>query len=292
MNATAELFLDSRCELGEGPSWNGLVSRLFWFDVTNKTLFSATADGVMVDRFIFDEPVTVAGVIDADHLAIATRIGLIRLTLSSDARQVIVPLEPDKPHNRTNDGRISPAGDYWIGTMAMRDPERHATGSLYVVRRGKAQALLTGLKIPNATCFSPDGRTAYFTDSLSFTVRKVALDPATGLPVGEWQDHITVPGPGVPDGAVVDSEGFMWLALYGEGRVVRYTPDGKVDRVVEVPAVNTTCPAFGGPDLKTLYITSARQGLSPEQLEAQPLSGGVFSIRVEVPGQAEHLFKA
>lgn len=291
MNATAELFLDSRCELGEGPGWNPLLKRLFWFDVLNHTLFSATADGTMVDRFTFDEPVTVAGVIDVDHLAIATRVGLIRLTLSTDTREIIVPLEVDKPGNRTNDGRISPAGDYWVGTMAQRDPGNHPTGSLYLVRAGNVQTLLTDVRIPNATCFSPDGRTAYFTDSLSLTVRKIALDPASGLPVGEWQDHIKVPGPGVPDGAVIDSQGFMWLALYGEGRVVRYTPDGKVDQIVEVPAINTTCPAFGGDDLRTLYITSARQGMTSEELEAQPLSGGVFAIRVEVPGQAEHRFK-
>src|SRR5262245_47723338 len=107
MTATAELFLDSRCELGEGPIWNPLLKRLFWFDITNKTLFSSTADGVMVDRFTFDDTASAAGIIDADHLAIATGTGIIKLTLSSNAREPIVALEQNKP-NRTNDGRVSP----------------------------------------------------------------------------------------------------------------------------------------------------------------------------------------
>lgn len=291
MSDIAELFIDSRCELGEGVFWHPLQERLFWFDILNKTLFSATAGGIMVDRFTFDTGVSAAGVIDADTLAIASGAGIYRLELSTDTREIIAPLEADKPGNRSNDGRVDPAGGFWIGTMAMKDPGTNGSGALYQVRGGEVTTLLTGVHIPNATCFAPDGKTAYFTDGVTRTIRKVAIDRDTGLPVGEWQDFAKITDQAEPDGAVVDSAGYVWNAQWNGSRVVRYAPDGSIDRVITVPVSRPTCPAFGGSDLKTLYITSAREGISAEQLEKEPLAGGVFSIRVDVPGQPENLVK-
>src|ERR1700712_5444660 len=141
MSDQAELFIDSRCELGEGALWHPLQERLFWFDILNKTLFSAPAGGIMVDRFTFDTPVTAAGVIDADNLAIASAAGIYRLELSTDTREIIAPLEADKPGNRSNDGRVGPAGGFWVGTMAMKDPGVTPSGSLYQVRGGEVTKL-------------------------------------------------------------------------------------------------------------------------------------------------------
>lgn len=289
MTDTAELFIDSRCELGEGVFWHPLVERLFWFDILNKTLFSATAGGIMVDRFTFEATVTAAGVIDADNLAIASAAGIFRLQLSTDTREILVPLEPDITTTRSNDGRVGPSGAFWIGTMGLKDPGKVAAGALYAVRDGAVTKLLSDIHIPNATCFSPDGRSAYFTDGVTRTIRQVSVDPATGLPNGPWRDFVKVDAPVEPDGAVVDSEGFVWNAHWNGGQVARYSPDGKLDRIVKVPVSRPTCPAFGGKDLKTLYITSAREGLTPEQLAAEPLAGGVFAIEVDVPGLPESL---
>ena len=292
MTDTAELFIDSRCELGEGPFWHPLQERLFWFDILNKTLFSATAGGIMVDRFTFDATVTAAGVIDSDNLAIASAAGLFRLTLSTDTRELLIPLEPDSTATRTNDGRVNPAGGFWVGTMGLKDPGKVAAGSLYQVRGGEVTRLLGDVFIPNGTCFSPDGRTAYFADTKVGTIRKIAIEPETGLPVGDWQPFADASHPGGPDGAVVDAEGFLWSARWGGSCVIRFAPDGRVDRVVNVPVSQPTCPAFGGKDLKTLYVTSAREGMTSEQLAAEPLSGGVFAIEVDVPGLPENLFRA
>jgi len=151
--------------------------------------------------------------------------------------------------------------------------------------------LLPDIHIPNATCFSPDGKTAYFTDGVTGVIRKVSVDPATGLPSGPWQDFVTVDAPIAPDGAVVDSEGFLWNAQWNGGRVVRYAPNGKIDRTVKVPVTRVTCPAFGGKDLKTLYISSAREGLTADELAQQPTAGGVFAIEVDVPGLPESIVK-
>ncbi len=292
MTDTAELFIDSRCELGEGPFWHPLQERLFWFDILNKTLFSATAGGIMVDRFTFDATVTAAGVIDNDNLAVASAAGIFKLTLSTDTRELVTPLEPDSTSTRTNDGRVNQAGGFWIGTMGLKDPGKVAAGSLYQVRGGEVSRLLSDVFIPNGTCFSPDGRTAYFADTKVGTIRKIAIDPETGLPVGDWEPFADSSHPGGPDGAVVDAEGFVWSARWDGSSVMRFAPDGRVDRVVKVPVSRPTCPSFGGKDLKTMYITSAREGMTAEQLAAEPASGGVFAIEVDVPGLPENLFRA
>jgi sugar lactone lactonase YvrE len=292
MTDTAELFIDSRCELGEGPFWHPLQERLFWFDILNKTLFSATAGGIMVDRFTFDATVTAAGVIDSDNLAVASAAGIFKLTLSTDTRELLIPLEPDSTNTRTNDGRVNQAGGLWIGTMGLKDPSKVAAGSLYQVRGGEVTKLLSDVFIPNGTCFSPDGRTAYFADTKVGTIRKIAIDPETGLPVGDWAPFADSSHAGGPDGAVVDAEGFVWSARWDGSSIIRFAPDGRVDRVVKVPVSRPTCPAFGGKDMKTMYITSAREGMTAEQLAAEPTSGGVFAIELDVPGLPENLFRA
>ena len=292
MTATAELFIDCRCDLGEGIFWHPLQERLFWFDILNKTLFSATTGGIMVDRFTFEATVTAAGVIDADNLAIASAAGIFRLNLKTDARELIAPLDPDSTTVRSNDGRVGPSGAFWIGTMGLKDPGKVAAGALYSVRAGQTTKLLSDIHIPNATCFSPDGRTAYFTDGVTHTIRQVPIDKTTGLPNGPWRDFAKIQGPAEPDGAVIDAEGFMWNAQWGAGTVTRFAPDGRVDRVVKVPVSRATCPALGGKDLKTLYITSARQGMSAAELAAEPFAGSIFSIEVDVPGLPENIFTA
>ena len=291
MTDTAELFIDSRCELGEGIIWHPFQERLFWFDIINKTLYSATAGGIMVDRFTFDTMVSAAGVIDADNLAIASSEGIYKLNIKTDTRELIAPLEADVPGNRSNDGRVGPSGALWIGTMAMKDAGTHASGALYHVRGGTVTRLRADINIPNATCFSPDGRRAYFTDGVGHRIQTVSTDPMTGLPNGAWQDFAAVDGAS-PDGAIIDSEGFMWNAQWGGGRVVRYSPTGKIDRVIKVPVSLPTCPALGGKDLKTLYITSSRENFTPAQIAAEPLAGSVFAIDVDVPGLPEPLFRA
>ena len=292
MSDTAELFIDSKSELGEGIFWHPQLERLFWFDILNQTLHSATANGIMVDRFTFDAPVSAAGIIDAQNLAIASAAGIYRLHLPSDTRELIVPLEDKSTNTRSNDGRVNRAGGFWIGTMSLTDPGNIRGGSLYQVRDGKVTTLLSNLFIPNSACFSPDGRTAYFADTIEGTIRKVSTDPETGLPNGEWQEFVGKGHPGEPDGAVVDSEGFVWNVRWRGNCVIRFAPNGSVDRIVNVPVLQPTCPAFGGKDLKTLYITSARENMTADQLAQYPQSGGVFRIGVDVPGQAEALFRA
>ena len=289
MNARAELFVDSRCELGEGPFWHPLLKRLFWFDILNSTLLSADEAGNMVDRFTFKDFVSAAGVIDQDRLLIAQAGALLEFSLSGDSSRVIAELEADKPGNRTNDGRVDRTGGLWVGTMSRRGGQDTGAGALYRYRAGTLTTILTEQTIPNSTCFSPDGTIAYFADTMTGTIRKVATDRTTGLPVGEWGHFASAEGRGGPDGAVTDAEGYVWSARWGASCVVRHAPDGSIDRIVDLPVSRVTCPAFGGDDLRTLYITSAREHMTPDELEKEPHAGSVFAIRVDVPGLHETL---
>ncbi|MGV3650756.1 MAG: SMP-30/gluconolactonase/LRE family protein [Devosia sp.] len=286
--STAELLVDCRCELGEGPFWNSIVGRLFWFDIINQTLYSARPDGHIVDRFTFDEPVSAGAALDAGRLAIVSASGIYRFSMAQDTAERVIAIEADREGNRSNDCRLHPSGSWWIGTMSRRGGADPGAGAIYWYRDGQIETIIANVTIPNAICFSPDGRTGYFTDTETGMIRCAPLDHETGKPVGPWRDFASTEGHrGKPDGAVVDSEGYLWSARWGGGCVVRHAPDGTIDRVVDVPASNVTCPAFGGEDLRTLYVTTAREGLSPDELEKQPHAGSIFALKVDVPGQTD-----
>ena len=290
MTDTAKLLVDSQCALGEGPFWHDGRQQIFWFDINNKTLFAASADGAPEGEWHFDEIVAAAAIIDNDSLVLATETGLKRLNLTSGDQAPLVDIEHDIPANRSNDSRVHPSGAFWIGTMVKDEGPKD--GSVYHYRAGKLSRIIANAAIPNATCFSPDGRIAYWADTPTQKILKCETDPETGMPRGEWtlfadvSDHR-----GYPDGAVVDSEGFLWNARWGGNCVIRYAPDGTIDRIVEVRVSQVTCPAFGGKDLKRLFITSANKGLSPEQLADEKIAGGLFYIDLDVAGLPEARIK-
>ena len=263
---------------------------MFWFDINNQTLFAASAEGDVQNRWQFDEIVAAAAIIDDVTLALATETGLKRFDLVSGETVHLIDIERDLPANRTNDSRVHPSGAFWIGTMVKDEGPKD--GAVYHYRAGVLTKILSNVAIPNATCFSPDGRTAYWTDTPDQKILKFAVDPKTGMPVGEWELFADVSEHrGYPDGAVVDSDGYLWNARWGGSCVIRYAPDGSIDRIVDLPVSQVTCPAFGGKDLKRLFLTSASKTMSSEQLAAEKVAGGVFYVDVDVPGQPEHTIK-
>ena len=287
MSQTAELILDSKCHLGEGPIWHPGRQQLFFFDINEQTLFAIHANGEIADQWLFNETVAAAAIADDETLVLFSEFGLKGFQLATGGLARLTSIEADNPRTRSNDSRVHPSGAFWLGTMDNTEAEE-AIGALYHYRKGVVTQLKSGVRVPNATCFSPDGRTAYWTDTPTKQILKVETDPQTGMPVGEWSVFADVSdGRGFPDGAVVDSEGFLWNAKWGGGCVVRHAPDGSIDRVIDVPVSQVTCPAFGGPELKTLFITTAAKNLSAEQLAAEKVAGGLFAIEVEVAGQAE-----
>lgn len=287
MNRTAELILDSKCQLGEGPIWHPGRQQLFFFDINEQTLFAVDAKGGIVDQWLFNETMAAAGIVDDDTLVLFSEFGLKGFQIATGGLAPLAAIEADNNHTRCNDSRVHPSGAFWLGTMDKTE-EEGPIGALYHYRSGILTQLKSDVRVPNATCFSPDGRTAYWTDTPSKKILQVPTDPATGMPLGEWSLFADVSdGRGFPDGAVVDSQGYLWNAKWGGGCVVRHAPDGSIDEIIEVPVSQVTCPAFGGPDLRTLFITTAAKNMSEDQLAQEKVAGGLFAIQVGVAGQVE-----
>lgn len=273
------------CDLGEGPLWHPKLESLFWFDINAFKMFNWKDDKLKV--WSFSEPVSAAGWVDEESLIVATASSLIRLSLASDNRTVLVDLEADMPHTRSNDGRADPWGGFWIGTMGL-SAEKEA-GSIYRFYKGQLKKLHQNLTIPNSICFSPDKKFVYFADTRQEKIWRQNLDLDSGWPINEPTVFIDFRAQGLhPDGSVCDSEGFLWNAQYGASRLARYSPEGCLDRVENFPASQVTCPAFGGESYNTIFVTSACQGLNDEDLKVEPLAGKVFHFESDVVGLAEY----
>ncbi len=274
------VFDPTPCDLGEGPLWHPLRKQLFWFDINGCRLHSRMNGATLTWQFA--EHVSAAGWVDESCLLIASETALFTFDLDSGTQTTICPLEPDNPATRSNDGRADPQGGFWIGTMGKQaEPE---TGAIYRYHRGVLRQLWDGMTIPNAICFAPDGRSAYFTDTPTGKIWRQALDP-DGWPDMDRELFLDLPGTQFsPDGAVVDTRSDIWIAQYAFGRVTRHGAYGALKETYDLPAARATCPAFGGPDLSTLYVTTARQKLdAPGQLD-----GAVFTLPTDTHGQREH----
>jgi sugar lactone lactonase YvrE len=190
------------------------------------------------------------------------------------------------PDHRFNDGRCDRQGRFWVGTMhnITRAPE----GLLYRLDRERGELIMmkSGICIPNSLAWSPDGRTMYFADSLRYAIFAYDFDVAHGLMSNERTFVETRP-PGFPDGSTVDADGYLWNAEFNAWRVVRYAPDGRIDRVIELPAERPTSCAFGGPNLDILYVTTASQWMTESELAAQPMAGALLAIDAGVRGLPE-----
>lgn len=264
------MIFDARpCELGEGALWHPARQELFWFDILNRTLHSQARS------WSFPELVSAAGWISAEELLIASETGLFQFNLSSGARSAVA--SAGSAETRSNDGRADRQGGFWFGTMGKK--AEPAAGAIWRWHRGELRQLFPGVTIPNSICFTVDGTAAHFSDTAAGKVMKVALD-AQGWPKGDPELWLDLDRAGLnPDGAVIDAEGRFWNAQWGAGRVAAYGPDGAFLEAVEAPgAPQASCPAFGGPDLSTLYVTTALEHMDAEARERHPASGQVFAF--------------
>lgn len=268
------------CALGEGPLWHPLRQQLFWFDILGKRLLTRAPGGPAEWRF--DDHVSAAGWVDRNRLLIACETGLDMFDLATGKRDRVVALEADNPVTRSNDGRADPWGGFWIGTMGKQ--AEPGAGAIYRYYRGRLVQLFAGITIANSICFAPDRSHACYTDTSTGKIMRQALD-AAGWPTGPPEVFIDLTGAGLnPDGAVIDAAGCLWSAQWGAGRCARYDPAGRFLAAVDFPAAQISCPAFGGADLATLYVTSAAVGLdAPGTAEGQ-----TFSAALDIRGQEEY----
>lgn len=276
---TVRLYDDRLCSLGEGALWHPLRDQLFWFDILAGRLLSRDASGPLA--WDLGQMASAAGWVDRETLVIATETGLRRFDIATGAHQLLVAIEPDRRNTRSNDGRADPFGGFWIGTMGKS--AEPGQGTIYRYFQGAITPILTGLTIPNAICFSPDGTLAYFADTPTQQIMVQPLD-AVGWPRGAAQVFVDLAPHGLyPDGAVTDAAGGLWNAQWGAGRIARYAPDGRFDRAVAVPGLHASCPAFGGIGLATLFVTTARQGMA----DPDSNQGAVYAADPDATGRAE-----
>jgi len=274
-----------RCHLGEGPTYDIRTGTAWWFDILEKRLFEVDIDGGRVKIHPLGRMASALARIDAARQLIVAEDGLYVRHIADGRLELFAPLEADNPVTRSNDARVHPSGTLWLGTMGRRAEPR--AGAIYALHRGRIIRLYADITIPNAICFSPDGRTGYFADTATNVMHRVPLDAATGLPTGDPVPFIRHQGIGGIDGAVVDADGLIWNARWGGGCVDVYDPSGRRLRSLRVPALQSSCPAFVGRDFSRLLVTSAWQGMDQTARAGDPGHGRTFILEASARGRAE-----
>jgi sugar lactone lactonase YvrE len=281
---------EAQNQCGEAPVWDLRTATLTWVD-TEMPLLSALSDrSAQAVTMPTSRLVQSIGIRRSGGWVAVVRDGFALLQADgTEARFLGNPVE-GLPHMTMSDGTVGPDGRFYAGSFNVQDLDA-ADGCLYRVGRDGAVAVIeTGLVLPNGMAFSPDGGTLYVTEMWVRRIVAYDFDAHEGV-LSHRRLLVTVPeSEGYPDGLIVDEEGCLWSGHWQGFRVTRYDPDGRKVRHVDVPVPTATCMAFGGPDLDRLYITTAKKGLTPEQLAAYPSAGDLFMVRPGVRGRAEHEF--
>ncbi|WP_439634392.1 SMP-30/gluconolactonase/LRE family protein [Glycocaulis sp.] len=280
-----ELLWDAKCELGEGPVWDA-ARRCVWFvDIKGRHLHRYGVDDGSKDSWATPDQTGFALPADDGSLVCGVRGGLHRFDPETGDFSPLIEVERDRPQNRINDGFVASDGSLWFGTMD--DSEAEKSGALYRWADGVLTLMDDGYGVTNGPAMSPDKRTLYHHDTLEKTI--YAFDHADGRISGKRVFART--GEGYCDGPSVDSAGTLHVGLFGGWGVAKFAPDGRYLGKIAFPVSAVTKAAFGGDDLKTLYCTSAWLHQSAEARAAQPLAGGLFSVRVDTPGLPQALIR-
>lgn len=284
MSKEAELVLDTKVDLGEGPIWDSAKELLYWVNIMEKQLFifdPETAENRAIDVGQYVGTVVKGR---SGHLYLALHHGFAKLDPESEKLTMISDPEAHISGNRFNDGKCDPAGRFWAGTMSIEETSN--SGSLYVLEpSGRTRKMLSDVSISNGIVWSLDAKTMYYIDTPTGCVDAFDYELETGN-INNRRTAIKLPeGQGFPDGMTGDAEGMLWVAHWGGYRVTRWNPNtGELLDTIRVPAAQVTACAFGGSDLDELYITCARRGLSERALAEQPLAGGLFKVKPGVKG--------
>ena len=278
------LVAPARDILGEGPVWDARTGRLYWVDIKGGRLrWLHPASGDSGEAVTQNQVSAVAPRAGGEGLLAIRQGGVGVLDPATGAFTHRFDPEPNRPANRANDGNVDVAGRFWFGTM--RDDEKGAEGAIYRLDADwTCTRVLDDIGISNTLVCSPAGDVLYVADSSRHIIDALAIDPATGAPGARRRfADLNADGYG-PDGSAVDAEGYVWNAQWGGARLVRYAPDGTIDRIVPLPVDHPSSCAFGGPDLATLYITTARWLLDDTALARQPWAGGLLAFEPGVRG--------
>ena len=292
-----ELYNDCKNLLGEGITWSVDQENLYWLDVVIPSkLFQLHLPTNKLTTFIMPEMISSISIRSKKDLIIASQYGVYNYNLTSNNFTRLIETEPLLKFNRSNDGASDIKGRFWFGTMqnnldeeGQDIPITKNSGSLYRLNTDLTlDKIESNLGIPNTFIWNPDNTKFYFTDSMEGIIYSYDFDEESGEITNKTK--FATFNRGIPDGSTMDSEGFVWNCRWGGSCVVRFDPLGRVDRVLEVPIANVTNCVFGGKDLKTLFITTARQGLSKEYVKKNPYAGSLFAIDLSIKGIEDNNF--
>lgn len=291
MNDEVRVAVAEPALLGESPVWHAGEQVLYYVDIAGHRLLRFDPAEGRLERWQFDTEIGSIAPLDSGGWLLAMRDGLWRFDTGGGERELVKAAPYDPAHERFNDGKCDPQGRFWVGTVY--EPRTPALASLYCYRLGRLERRAGDATVSNGLAWSPDGRTMYWSDTPSHTIWSFDFDPHTGT-MGERRVFARFEGKqagqdldrygGSPDGGAVDAEGCYWAAMYEGQRLLRLSPAGEVLRELPLPVRCPTMPCFGGPELRTLYITTARERRPAEELAAQPAAGCVLAIDVDVPG--------
>jgi sugar lactone lactonase YvrE len=285
---TIEIFHDEPMLVGECPLWNAEENSLYWIDIPRRTIHAKDVNSLK-HRFwsLPSEPGCIA-LHENGGLLVAMRTGIALLDTGSGRLSVLADAPYDVETMRFNDGRCDFQGRFWMGTMY--EPRDQQKGSLYCFERGTLTERGSPVTVSNGLGFSEDGQTMYQADTTAHAIYRFNFDPVQGLHSNRQPFHVfssdrSASGyGGRPDGAAVDSEGAYWVAMFEGARLLRFAPDGILLKEIALPVRCPTMVAFGGSDLCTLFVTSASQNRSSQELSAFPSSGRVLKLRAPVAG--------
>lgn len=284
-----DIAIDAGADLAEGPWWDEQRQELLWVDIfAGRIHMLDPASGI--DRSIgVGQSVGMVARRQSGGLVCAVRDGIAFIQPDGNSFELAVPIESGIPGNRMNDGACDPAGRLWAGTMAT--DLSPSAGSLYRINSAlHVTPVRSDVSISNGLDWSPDGETFYFTDSSTQKLDAYDFDIETGQ-ISNARVLLHLPDTiATPDGMAVDAEGTIWVAMWDGGCVHRFSPEGKLLETLNLPVTRPTSVAFGGPALNQLFITSARHGLTPRQLEEQPHAGAIFVLEPGVTGMAPYSF--
>jgi sugar lactone lactonase YvrE len=286
-----QCVLQADAIVGESPLWHPQERRLYWVDIQGKKVHRFDPASGRNESFALPEIVTCLAFRKRGGLVLTLRKNFAFFDPDSGKLEVLASVEADKPDNRFNDGRVDPQGRFWAGTMGNTAWDQ-PVGTLYRFDSDQTVTpMQTSVECSNGTAWSPDGRTMYYTESFRYAIFAYDFDGSTGtLSNRRVFAQVDRQLGAFPDGLCVDAEGGVWSNQVGIGRVVRYDPAGEITCQIQLPVPRGCGSMFGGDDLDTLFVTSARETMTPEQIQAAPLSGSLFAIKPGVKGLAATFF--
>ena len=274
--------------LGESPVWAADEQALYWVDIREPALRRLDGATGAVESRAMPDLVGAVALCGGGRLLVACGSEVAAFDWASGRMETMARLTERPAGHRFNDGRCDRQGRFWVGTM--HNDTRAAEGTLFRLDAAGLVPVREGIRIPNRLGWSPDGRTMYFADSLEYAIAAYAFDPDTGT-MSDGHDIVRTTRPGFPDGSTIDAAGYLWNAEFNAGRLVRYSPQGAIDRIVPLPVARPTSCGVGGADLGTLYVTTTSQNMSEAEKRDDPGAGALFAFEPGVPGLPEPIWK-